>query len=278
MSKTGGYLDCRKLIYEGRCTIVAEFLRRVQEVIWNRKLMRTKGGRLGLVQDDVSPGFKVCILYGCSVPVILEEKPKTKAELKAELIDRYNQWYDRVRVVVAFCELRYKLVKAKREQKEMSQNLGKGFTNAGGLVRRQGKGTWPLNRGELVESKKLTAPLEKGKLSLKDIPEGSGTRAEVSSSSRPTGPPTIDNNLPPGVTLNLNLLGQVDRYMERRTGPLLCTTALAEKTAAFRIRRRSSNMRIWILTMMPRNPNCWDPKPREKERRTCIWQEAFRSP
>ncbi|KAE9373669.1 HET-domain-containing protein [Stipitochalara longipes BDJ] len=68
MSKAGGYVDCRKLIEEGRCTIVAQFLRRVQEVIWNRQLMRTKEGRLGLVRDDVSPGFKICILYGCSVP------------------------------------------------------------------------------------------------------------------------------------------------------------------------------------------------------------------
>jgi len=53
--------------------------------------MRTKGGRLGLVRDDVSPGFKICILYGCSVPVVLQKIPKSTIELKAELEDRYNQ-------------------------------------------------------------------------------------------------------------------------------------------------------------------------------------------
>jgi hypothetical protein len=59
MLKTGGYVDCRELIEEGGCTIVAQFLRRVQEVIWNRQLMRTKDGRLGMVRDDVSSGFQV---------------------------------------------------------------------------------------------------------------------------------------------------------------------------------------------------------------------------
>ncbi|PMD22513.1 HET-domain-containing protein [Hyaloscypha hepaticicola] len=79
-----GSLDIQNLISEGRCSTVAEFLRRVQEVIWNRHMIRTKGGRLGLVRDDVRPGDKVCILYGCSVPVIIRQ-------VAAQL--RYRDYY-----------------------------------------------------------------------------------------------------------------------------------------------------------------------------------------
>ncbi|PMD58677.1 HET-domain-containing protein [Hyaloscypha bicolor E] len=91
MSKTGGYVDCRKLIEEGRCTIVAQFLRRVQEVIWNRQLMRTKDGRLGIVRDDVSAGFQVCILYGCSVPVGKKEFEAGKKMQKDKVTDEVMQ-------------------------------------------------------------------------------------------------------------------------------------------------------------------------------------------
>ena len=53
--------------------MVAEFFRRVQAVIWNRCLMRTRGGHLGIVRKDVRPGDSICIIHGCSVPVILRE-------------------------------------------------------------------------------------------------------------------------------------------------------------------------------------------------------------
>ena len=125
MSKTRGNLDSKKLINEGRCTIVAEFLRRVQEVIWNRQLMITKNadeegnpgkGRLGLVRDDVKPGFKVCILYGCSVPVILEEITKTPIELDLERRDAYLHWKKEVRRVVALCQARFRMKRLRRER------------------------------------------------------------------------------------------------------------------------------------------------------------------
>jgi hypothetical protein len=125
MSKTRGNLDSKKLINEGRCTIVAEFLRRVQEVIWNRQLMITKNadeegiprkGRLGLVRDDVKPGFKVCILYGCSVPVILEEITKTPIELDLERRDAYIHWKKEVRRVVALCQARFRMKRLRRER------------------------------------------------------------------------------------------------------------------------------------------------------------------
>jgi len=80
-----GSLDTSALINDGRCSEVAEYFRRVQAVIWNRSLMRTMSGHLGIVRKDVKEGDLVCILYGCSVPVILRGKQKTPTGLEEEL-------------------------------------------------------------------------------------------------------------------------------------------------------------------------------------------------
>jgi hypothetical protein len=54
---------------------VVNFLKRVQEVVWNRKAFI--GGKdnemFGLCSKSARSGDLVCILYGCSVPVILRE-------------------------------------------------------------------------------------------------------------------------------------------------------------------------------------------------------------
>lgn len=70
-------LNTRDLINHGRCSMVAHFFRRVQEVIWNRRLMRTydesgKPGRLGLVYQDAQEGDLLRTFYGCSVPIVLQ--------------------------------------------------------------------------------------------------------------------------------------------------------------------------------------------------------------
>jgi hypothetical protein len=83
----GEPVNTRQLIDEGRCTIVAEFLRRVQAVIWNRLLMRTGKGRLGLVHETTKEGDLICILYGCSVPVVLRKFDKTDAQIKEEQVE-----------------------------------------------------------------------------------------------------------------------------------------------------------------------------------------------
>lgn len=79
-----GSLNTTDIINEGRCSVVAEFFRRVQAVIWNRSLMRTTSGLLGIVRQDVQPGDLVCILYGCSVPVILRQNHKTPETVPRE--------------------------------------------------------------------------------------------------------------------------------------------------------------------------------------------------
>jgi hypothetical protein len=90
-----GSLNTTVLINNGRCSVVSEFFRRVQAVIWNRSLMRTKGGKLGIVRKDVRKDDLICNLYGCSVPVILQQKRKANlAEEKhadAEFLKQFEE-------------------------------------------------------------------------------------------------------------------------------------------------------------------------------------------
>src|SRR6266480_1368220 len=80
-----GAVDTTSLIYNERNSIVAEFCRRVQAVIWNRALIKTENDDLGLASDKVRRGDMVCILYGCTVPVILRKgKWKTKEMYEKE--------------------------------------------------------------------------------------------------------------------------------------------------------------------------------------------------
>ena len=54
--------------------VVAEFLCRVRAVVWRRCLISTKDyAMLGLVPSEAVKGDTICILYGCSVPVVLRE-------------------------------------------------------------------------------------------------------------------------------------------------------------------------------------------------------------
>ncbi|KAF2085351.1 HET-domain-containing protein, partial [Saccharata proteae CBS 121410] len=77
-------IKTKELIDEGRCTIISQFLRRVQEVVWDRCLMRTEDGRLGLIHEEAQEGFEICILYGCSVPVVLQRCVKQPEEISVE--------------------------------------------------------------------------------------------------------------------------------------------------------------------------------------------------
>jgi hypothetical protein len=60
---------------------MASFLKRVQQVVWNRKFLQSKGGfhqkeenkLFGLAPTMAKAGDQICILFGCSVPVILRE-------------------------------------------------------------------------------------------------------------------------------------------------------------------------------------------------------------
>lgn len=82
-----GSLNTSELILQGRSSIISDFLRRVQSVIWNRSLMITKSENLGIVRKDVLPGDFICILYGCSVPVVFRRHVKSALDLEQEQLE-----------------------------------------------------------------------------------------------------------------------------------------------------------------------------------------------
>lgn len=89
----GGDLSTRELLIEPKFpSTVRDFLRRVQSVVWRRRLILTRGRKegekfLGLGPDNVKEGDLVCILYGCSVPVLLREHQTHTGHNKATLAD-----------------------------------------------------------------------------------------------------------------------------------------------------------------------------------------------
>ncbi|KAL5380794.1 hypothetical protein DPSP01_007595 [Paraphaeosphaeria sporulosa] len=89
-------VDTSSLIHNERNSIVAEFCRRVQSVIWNRALIRTKGGKLGLASDGVRKGDWVCLIYGCTVPVILRKHGGLKSQQEYDR-ERYEDCIEALR-------------------------------------------------------------------------------------------------------------------------------------------------------------------------------------
>jgi hypothetical protein len=91
-----GRVNTTDLINNERNSIVAEFCRRVHAVIWGRRLYKTKSGRLGLA-SKVQEGDLVCIIYGCTVPVILTRK--TKGDGDPEMAkEKAKQVYEREQI------------------------------------------------------------------------------------------------------------------------------------------------------------------------------------
>lgn len=72
MSVEGDDLRTERSIIKGCSDMVAGFLKRVQAVVWQRRMITTKENKmLGLVPCNANDMDLVCILYGCSVPAIL---------------------------------------------------------------------------------------------------------------------------------------------------------------------------------------------------------------
>ena len=67
----GGHISTNTLVRNGTRTIVAKFFRRVQEVIWMRRLVSTEHEFLGLALEMSKKRDLICILDGYSVPVAL---------------------------------------------------------------------------------------------------------------------------------------------------------------------------------------------------------------
>lgn len=76
---------CEKKSY----SLIVDFLRRVQSVIWERKLLVFKNGNsldLGLVPMATKTKDVLCIIYGCSVPVVLRKKETADGQSYYQLI------------------------------------------------------------------------------------------------------------------------------------------------------------------------------------------------
>jgi hypothetical protein len=72
------------LIADGKDSLGVEFLKRVRDVIWNRKFFCTVDEqRLGLAPKTARRDDIVCVFYGCSVPVLIR-KIRTKDKSKQE--------------------------------------------------------------------------------------------------------------------------------------------------------------------------------------------------
>ena len=95
-----GRVDTTALINNERNSIIAEFCRRVHAVIWGRSMFRTESGKLGIACSDVKVGDKICILYGCTVPVILSVQHKTPAQRKQDEfedhLEAFKSCYERL--------------------------------------------------------------------------------------------------------------------------------------------------------------------------------------
>lgn len=84
-------IDTTELLDTGQPDHIAEFLKRVQAVIWNRRVViarrdNLRGEKLlGLGPKDVQVGDKICILFGGSVPFVLRQHHET-AERCWELV------------------------------------------------------------------------------------------------------------------------------------------------------------------------------------------------
>ncbi|KAH0547851.1 hypothetical protein FGG08_000109 [Glutinoglossum americanum] len=84
----GDTLNTSHIINWGSPKVVGDVLRRIQSVIWNRRLTRTEKLRLGLVPKAAKQGDLVCILYGCSVPVVMRKIEKTREGLESQEMQR----------------------------------------------------------------------------------------------------------------------------------------------------------------------------------------------
>jgi hypothetical protein len=74
--------------------MLKSFLDHVMSVIWNRRLARTtKLGQLALLPYATEPRDIICILYGCSVPVVLRKMEDEKTSSGEELWELIGECY-----------------------------------------------------------------------------------------------------------------------------------------------------------------------------------------
>jgi len=66
---------------DGQSSAIVAFLRRVQRVTWNRRLAVMDRKSIAVVTRGIKENGHVCIVWGCSVPVILGQNEDALHEL-----------------------------------------------------------------------------------------------------------------------------------------------------------------------------------------------------
>jgi hypothetical protein len=75
-------IDVEELLETELPEHVEKFLKITRDVVWNRRTFRgkTNDGNespiVGLIPQYAKAGDHLCILYGCSVPVVLRQQPR----------------------------------------------------------------------------------------------------------------------------------------------------------------------------------------------------------
>ncbi|KAK5630329.1 hypothetical protein RRF57_006044 [Xylaria bambusicola] len=88
------------LIDNEQNSIIAEFCRRVQAVIWNRRLFKTKNEALGLGPSNIKVRDQLAIIYGCTVLVILRQARKKPRDKKRE---EYESMVEILKACIKIC-------------------------------------------------------------------------------------------------------------------------------------------------------------------------------
>ena len=115
-SVKGSHISTSSLVHYGKSTIVAKFARRVQEVIWMRRLITTERDLLGLAPQETKKRDLICILYGCSVPVVLRMRSDDKTGKE------YFQFIGECYVHGLMDGEAFDIQKAEKEKKEKKEN------------------------------------------------------------------------------------------------------------------------------------------------------------
>lgn len=71
---------------DGSSTKVTEFLQRVQAVTWSGRFIVTEDESIGLVPKEAQEGDIICILFGCTVPVVLRQHEEGPDNILEEFI------------------------------------------------------------------------------------------------------------------------------------------------------------------------------------------------
>lgn len=120
----GDDISTDTLLEEARSSSVANFLRRVQAVICMRRLFKTELRQfLGLAPKAAQPGDLICILFGCSVPVVL--RSVVVQETGGEYYKFIGECYVHGLMEAEAFDIQRQEIEAKEQQLKHSNNSNK---------------------------------------------------------------------------------------------------------------------------------------------------------